>query len=101
MSSKPIGDDFNRRGVGKHTRLKSANIIYSKNRVKLRGNEIGRNGVDRRNSRWVLRRQRRKDSAAMKPIGMERAQIRLNAGVATGITSGDCKTTRRYCTVHD
>lgn len=101
MRGKPVGNDFNGRRVGKHPRLKCANIVDAKNRVKLRSDKVGRNGVDCRNSRRVLRRERCKDSATMETVGVKSAQVRLNAGVAARITSGDCKTARRYCTSHD
>ena len=101
MPGKPVSDDFNGRRVGKHPRLKSANLVNAKNRIKLRSDKVGRNGVDCRDSRRVLRRQRRKDSTAVTPIGVKSAKIGLHAGVAAGITSGNCKTARRYCTAHD
>ena len=100
MLGKPIGNNLNCGRVRKHPRLKCANIVDAKNRVKLRCNEVGGNGVYGRDSRWVLRSKRRKDSAAMKPVGVKSAQVRLNAGVAAGITSSNCKTARRYCTAH-
>ena len=101
MRSNPASDDFNGRRVGKHPRLKSANLVNAKNRIKLRSDKVGRNGVDCRDSRRGLRRQRRKDSTAVKPIGVKCAKIGLNTGVAAGITSGNGKTARRYRTVHN
>jgi len=101
MPGKPVSDDFNGRRVGKHPRLERTNFVDAKNRVKLRSDKTCRNGVYRRNSRRILRRQRSKDSATMKPIGVESTQIRLHASVAAGITSSDGKTARRYCTNHD
>ena len=101
MPSKPVCDDFDCGRICKHPRLERATLINAKNRVKLRSNKVGRNGMERRNSRWSLRRQRRKDSATMKPVGVESAQIRLNASVAARITSGNGKTARRYCIFHD
>jgi len=101
MRSKPVDDNLNGRRVGKHPRLERANIIDAKNRIKLRGDKVGRNGMDRRNAMRVLRRERGKDSATVKPIGVESAKIRLHTGVAARIASSDCKTARRYCIVHD
>jgi len=101
MRDKPVGKNFNRCRICEHSRLKCANLIDIKNRVKLRSDKVGRNGVDCRNSRRVLRRERCKDSATMETVGVKSAQVRLNAGVAARITSGDCKTARRYCAVHD
>ena len=101
MLGKPIGNNLDCGRVRKHPRLKCANVVDAKNRVKLRSDKVCRNGVDCRDFRWVLRRQCRKDSAAMKPVGVKSAQVRLNAGIAARITSSDCKTARRYCTSHD
>ena len=101
MLGKPIGNNLNCGRVRKHPRLKCANIVDAKNRIKLRCYEVGRNGVDCRNAMRVLRRERGKDSAAVNPVGVESAKIRLHAGVTAGIASGNGKATRRYCTVHD
>ena len=101
MRGKPTGDYFNGRRVSKHTRLERANIIDTKNCIELRSDKVGRNSVNCRDAMRVLRRKRGKDSAAVKIVGVESAKIGLDAGVATGIASGNGKATRRYCTVHD
>ena len=99
--SNPISDDFNGSRIGKHTRLERANIVDTKNRIKLRRNKIGRDSVDCRDAMRILRRKRGKDRAAVKSVSMESAKVGLYAGVAAGIASGNGKATRRYCTVHD
>jgi len=101
MRGKPVGNNFNGGGVGKHSRLERANIVDAKNRIKLRRNKVGRNSVDCRDAMRVLRRKRGKDRTAVKSVSVESAKICLDAGVATGIASGNGKATRRYCTVHD
>ena len=101
VRGNPISDDFNGSRIGKHTRLERANIVDTKNRIKLRRNKVGRNSVDCRDAMRILRRKRGKDCAAVKPVGMKSAKIGLNAGVTAGIASCNGKATRRYCTVHD
>ena len=101
MRGKPVGNNFNGGGVGKHSRLERANIVDAKNRIKLRRNKVGRNSVDCRDAMRALRRKRSKDCAAVETVGMKSAKIGLDAGVTAGIASGNGKATRRYCTVHD
>ena len=80
------------RRLGEHARLERTNVVDAKDGIKLRGNELRRHGLNRRNPKRILRRQRGKDRAAVKPVGMKCAQVRLHAGIAARVTSRNGQT---------
>lgn len=66
------------RRLGEHARLERTNVVDAKDGIKLCGNKLRRHGMNRRNPKRILRRQRGKDGATVKPVSMKGAQVGLH-----------------------
>ena len=89
MRRETVRDHFDRGRVGEHAGLESADRIDAEHRVELRGDEVRRHRMDRRDGRRVLRGERGEDGAAVEAVAVERAEVGLHARIAARVGAGD------------
>ena len=87
-----VGNHLDRRRIGQHAGLHRADVVNAQHGVQLGRDKVRRHGVDGRDPKRILRRQRCENCAPVTTIVVERPQIGLHAGIPAGIRPCDCQT---------